>query len=886
MPDRTTKVVLTAVVAGYISGMDAAGRKTRELGGAAEKLAAQRQGFDVLGRSMLAVGALAAAAVGIAIKEFAEFDAKMSQVQALSHATAEEMDKLSQAALHMGQAIGFSANQVADAEIELVKAGIAVSDIMGGALKGALELAAAGQIDVGDATEIATIAMTQFGLAGKDIPHVADLLAAGADKALGGVSDLGEALKSGGLIAAQFGVSLDETAGTLAAFANAGLIGEVAGTDLRQMLLKLANPAVDAQKAMDDLGIAIYDQSGAFIGINKLSTELYSKLSGLTEAQRNSTLATLFGARAIAGANVLYNEGGKPGGGIQSWTDAVNSTGFAAQQAAGKMDNLKGDISKLEAAFNTGLIETGGSANDILRGMTQTLTGLVTLIADAPQPVLATVLALTGLVAVVGLVGGSALIAVPQIARFRDGLTTMGISGRTAAIGIGVASGAVAAAGVVIAIFAQAQAEATANTQEFQASLDPLTGATTDYTRTLVAQKLAAAGVFDQAKQAGISQKDLTDAVLHGGQALDDVRAKLDKAAGLSGYGALPGPLTEAKQSVERLNTELGTSKKNLDDEAEAAAGAQGPNEAAADAYKSAADEAAQLQSNLEQLIDTVNKANGVGQDAVTTNAAFRDAMDANAKAVQDFANANGVSAANLDESTASGAKNAASLADLAKKSQDAAQAQFDLDHNVDQYRSTLEAGRQAIYDQAFALTGSADAAQTLTDKIYAIPSSTEFSVLANTSDAQKRLDAINKSLATFKASSQNLVAFIRTQDRGSENGDMFSGGVKAFANGGFPSGIYAGRPGGIHKFAEENVGWEAYISGKPGQEGRNRQIAMMALGKLGGTQYAPGGPQGGGNITVVLQSKGGIDLTQYIEARIVQNDIDTATNVNSGGMA
>lgn len=80
-------------------------------------------------------------------------------------------------------------------------------------------------------------------------------------------------------------------------------------------------------------------------------------------------------------------------------------------------------------------------------------------------------------------------------------------------------------------------------------------------------------------------------------------------------------------------------------------------------------------------------------------------------------------------------------------------------------------------------------------------------------------------------------------------NGGLWSRGVKAFANGGLvrkyanggaetggvPSGIYNGRPGGIIKFAEPETNWEAYISGKNGQENRNRRIAATAVQRLGG---------------------------------------------------
>ena len=104
---------------------------------------------------LLAIGTIAAAGVAYAVKSYADFDEKMSSVKSLSHATADEQLELKQAALETGTAIGFSATQAADAEIELVKAGVKVTDIYSGALAGSLKLAAAGQIDVADATSIA-----------------------------------------------------------------------------------------------------------------------------------------------------------------------------------------------------------------------------------------------------------------------------------------------------------------------------------------------------------------------------------------------------------------------------------------------------------------------------------------------------------------------------------------------------------------------------------------------------------------------------------------------------------------------------------------------------------------------------------------------------------
>lgn len=738
MPDRTVNVTLTANIQGYVHGMEQAALKTRTVGTEAQKLAAQKQGISDLGRVLLGIGTVAAIGVALAVKSFADFDAKMSQVKTLSGATAEDMDKLSNSALHLGQAIGFTATEVADAEIELVKAGVSVKDQLGGALQGALQLAAAGQIDVAQATEIATIAMTQFALKGSEVPHVADLLAAGADKALGSVGDLGEALKSGGLVSAQFGVSLDETVGTLSAFANAGLIGETAGTDLRQMLLKLAAPAADAQKVMGDLGISIYDQGGKFVGLSNLAGQLKDKLSGVSEETRNADLATIFGSRAIAGANVLYKEGAQ---GISDWTSEVNDSGFAAKQAAGKMDNLNGDVSKLGAAFQTSIIEAGSSANNILRELVQTLTGVVTIIGDLPQPVLGVGLGLTAIVAAITLVGGGTLTLIPKLAQFKLGLQelTLGMKGTALAAG-GITAG-LSLGLVILGIWADKVASDQAAADAFRDSLDQTTGALTKYSRSLVVTDLQSRNLYEAAKKAGISQGELTDAVISGGTALDDVKAKLlefskglggttGKAASTGSTVSLLGEQVDgARQAVVKGTAEFKNNQAAMQD-------GMPVTKSAADAYKEAASQAAALQTDLSQLIDTINKANGVGQDAVTTNSNYKTTLEDVQKKVKSLKGG-------IDESTAAGASNAAMLADLAKKNEDAASAQFALDGSTDSYIATLTAGHQAVIDNAMALGATADQAQAIADQVAAIPSQKDVYVLVNTKDATAALNQI-----------------------------------------------------------------------------------------------------------------------------------------------
>ncbi|MGO4583646.1 phage tail tape measure protein [Arthrobacter sp. 2RAF6] len=411
--------------------------------------------METVGKGAAIMGGAILAGIGVAVAAYSEFAGRMAQVQSLSHASAGEMDVLTKSALTMGTAFGLSANDVADAEIELVKAGVSVKDMIGGALPGALALAAAGQIDVGKATEIATIALTQFNLSGKDVPHVADLLAAGADKALGGVEDLGYGLKQGGLIAAQFGLTIDDTVGTLSAFANAGLLGADAGTSMKTMFLSLASPSKQAQKVLDEYKISAYDSRGAFVGVTDLAGQLHDKLGNLSDAQRNAALSTIFGTDAMRAASVLMKEGST---GIQQWIKDVNDQGFAAAQAAGKMNSLQGDFKKLQAAVETGMIQMGSAADGALRPAVKAITDVITgfnKMDPAAQGAIMTFAAVSGgvLLAVGGL-----LTFIPKIHEsieaykaFRTAIATASPGMQSALTGLGKAAGVAAAAFAILA---------------------------------------------------------------------------------------------------------------------------------------------------------------------------------------------------------------------------------------------------------------------------------------------------------------------------------------------------------------------------------------------------------------------------------------------------
>ena len=369
MSSRTVSVSLNANVSGFIGAMGRAASSVDQVGSKMVATATKnRAEWDRVGSTLIGVGAAAIAGVGVVTKTFADFDKAMSGVAATGQDARNNLDGLRETAIKVGADTSFSAREAAAGMEELLKAGVSAADVMGGGLAGSMDLAAAGTLAVADASEIAATAMTQFGLSGKDVPHIADLLAAGAGKAQGSVHDLGLGLKQSGLVASQFGLSIEETTGTLSAFASMGLIGSDAGTSFKAMLIALANPSKQSAKLMKDLGIAAYDANGKFVGMEKLAGQLKERLSGLTQSQRDQALAQIFGNDAIRAANVLYQQGSD---GIAQWTRDVNEAGYAAKTAAELQNNLAGDLEKLGGSIESLFLKAGSGGNDFLRGLTQ-----------------------------------------------------------------------------------------------------------------------------------------------------------------------------------------------------------------------------------------------------------------------------------------------------------------------------------------------------------------------------------------------------------------------------------------------------------------------------------------------------------------------------------
>lgn len=435
MANRTVKVTIEAAVAGAIANVKAFRGAVGDMGKEIDVLGKKHaSAYQSIADTTAKLGLGLTLGFGLVTKAAMDFDKQMSEVAAVSNASGRSLDSLRQAALKAGKDTVFSASQAAQAEAELAKAGISTTNILGGGLTGALSLASAGSLNLADAATIAAQAMNIFHLQGKDVSHIADVLAAGANKSAADVGTLGEALRQGGLIASQTGMSLEETVGILSAFADRGLVASDAGTSLKTMFQKLQAPSDQSLATMKEYGITLYDEQGKFVGLTKFAGELHDGLKNLTQAQRDNAIATIFGTDAGRAAGIVYSLGSK---GVEEYVNAVNDSGAASRTAGQKLNNLAGDVEQLKGSLETLAIQAGTGTNRGLRTLTQGATGVANIFLGLPGPIQQTITVLAGISGVT-LLATSGLLRVRKAANdAMDALRAAGPLGEKAATGLG-----------------------------------------------------------------------------------------------------------------------------------------------------------------------------------------------------------------------------------------------------------------------------------------------------------------------------------------------------------------------------------------------------------------------------------------------------------------
>ena len=333
------------------------------------------------GTALLALGKKAVS-VGM------NFETSMSQVMAtmgVDRSTAEGQaayDKLSAAAEKMGAETAFTASEAADALNYLALAGYDADKAVE-ALPTVLHLAGAGGMDLATASDMITDSMAalQMEVNQTNLDKFADQMAKTASTTNTSVQQLGEATLAVGATAANLRNGTTELNTQLGILANVGIKGAEGGTHLRNILLRLQNPTDKAAKQLKKLGVSVYDTDGKMRDTGAIFEDLKNSMAGMSQAEIDEVMSTIFNKTDIAAANALLAASGDEYNRIFSIIE--NSGGAAAEMYKTMLDNLKGDVDIFNSATEALYLSLYKSINGTLRNLVQTGTSYMTRLNDA-----------------------------------------------------------------------------------------------------------------------------------------------------------------------------------------------------------------------------------------------------------------------------------------------------------------------------------------------------------------------------------------------------------------------------------------------------------------------------------------------------------------------
>ena len=435
----------------------------------AEKAGKVGQAVQTAGQHMMkvttAIGGVAAASVTVA----ANFEQQMSKVQAISGATAEDTDRLTESARQWGRDTKYSATEAGEAFEYMALAGWKTDDMLEG-IGGILNLAAASAMDLGTASDIVTDYLTAFGLSAKDAGKFADEMAYAMSHSNTTTEALGEAYKNCAATAASMGYSVEETTAVLMTMANAGVKGGEAGTALNAIMTRLATDTKGCATELSKYGVEVYDAQGNMNSLSSILTGVRCVWNNLTDEQQANLAKTIAGTNQFSALQTimsgLSDEAIASGMSFSDYAEALqNCDGTASDMAVTMQDNLLGRLTQLKSKLEDVGITIGNSLMPFMEKAVAKIGELADKFASLSPQQQETILKIAGVVAALGpllTITGKAITVSGQISKgvgkVVGKLAEMGTTAGGATGGMSVLKGALTAitspVGIAIAAIA------------------------------------------------------------------------------------------------------------------------------------------------------------------------------------------------------------------------------------------------------------------------------------------------------------------------------------------------------------------------------------------------------------------------------------------------
>lgn len=329
--------------------------------------------INLLRNPVFQVGAVLGVSIGMkdTIETYRDFEAAMSQVQAISGGTDSELTKLTNKAKEMGATTKFTAEESAEAYNYMAMAGWKTEDMLDG-IDGVLSLAAASGEDLALTSDIVTDTLTAFNKKASDAGRFSDVLAASASNANTTVAGMGDTFKYAGAMAGTLKYSIEDVALMTGLMANSGIKGTMAGTSLNAIFTRLSTNTGGAADAIHDLGVEFFDVNGNARDLSDVMDGIRLATAEMNDEQKSNLANTIAGTEAQKGLLAILNASEED---YNKLADAINNAdGAAARMADTMLDNMQGSLTLLQSAVDGVKLSFGERLSPYVRNLADWLT--------------------------------------------------------------------------------------------------------------------------------------------------------------------------------------------------------------------------------------------------------------------------------------------------------------------------------------------------------------------------------------------------------------------------------------------------------------------------------------------------------------------------------
>jgi len=331
------------------------------------------------GSSVAGFGLAFAAPFAGAVMAGTKFQNVLLNIGASTGKTAAEIESVRAASMSMSQSLGVGPTEAAQGMLELLKAGMGLQDVLGGAGKSAIEFARVGNIDIATAAVVMSDAMNVFGVSASE---AANTMSAAADASSTSIEGMTQAFSMSSAVAALANQSIGDLSAALAILANNGVKGSDAGTSIKTMLLRLMAPTEDAIGGMKQLGLSVQSFRGAdgkILPMVEIIRVLNGQLKNLDKTAQDDVLRKIFGSDAIRAAAILTSSGVE---GFQGMQDAMKGALPVSDKFKKLMSGLMGAGMTLWSAIERLAIAVGDALAPAIAKVVPIIAGFINGVTD------------------------------------------------------------------------------------------------------------------------------------------------------------------------------------------------------------------------------------------------------------------------------------------------------------------------------------------------------------------------------------------------------------------------------------------------------------------------------------------------------------------------